>query len=275
MVIHVATRSLIEVFLASMPHKDGNIPTRCEMCTELIFPISVFIESLDPRPPVKAVDPDDKEYHATDLVPIGITDEHVPPLCDEGWKMMVGAGQFLGRFKEGRHLFERDNFFDRDASRSLAKERPVVGATSLELGYLRSTSPLVPNYVGLGFVFAPGVRTSVYPLSIGYWFPNEITPKNGGFYEGVRLNVGMRVDEAFSFLNPESDDLVSGEATVVFDIGYKFKRPLFTPFFRWELVTGNLRGNIRDLEYTIDSPFHNGAGAYTIGIRYDLSEVYK
>ncbi len=265
-VVHFATKSLQEVFDAS---KETTKSSLCFMCTELIFPIPVFNTDPSSKISVSDIDPGERQYQGKSLASPRDPNISVSPLYDEGWRLLAGIGFLGGPWKDGGNTFdlsEVNGFFDN-------RKKSNVTAASLELGYLRSTAPGVPNYFGIGTVLAPSVRTSIYPFSIGYWFPSEITTMSGGLFGGIRANLGLRIDEAGSFLNAGNDDIFGGEATIVLDIGYRIRSPI-SIFGRLELVTANLRGRfIEDLVLSFDSPYQNGVGAFTFGIIYDIGEV--
>ncbi len=243
-VIHFATRSLQEVFEVLA---NGGCHPSCNMCTGLVFPVPTELGN---------VDTEHDDDRVSSLIPTTSQDIRVPPLYDEGWKLLAG----LGAFGEGIFDLSNPDYLNQ-----------FVIASSLDLGYLRTTAPGTPNYFGVSVFLAADVRTSIYPLSIGYWFPAE---KSRGFMS-IRANLGLRIAEEDSFLNSGDDALIGAEATIVFDVGYQIRHPLGL-FARVEMVSANYHGTrVEDLAFSIDSPFGNGVGAITFGVRYDLGKVVK
>lgn len=208
-----------------------------------------------PRPDGFNLDKNPKELSASYAVAY---DVRVPPLLTEGWYIFMGPGTLLGPTSApGASFFNRGS----------------ASAYTVDLGYVRPTEPLLPNYFGLGFSQAPGVRTSIYPLSVGYWFPNEIFPDTGGLYWGYRLNVGARLDERGSFENSSSRNRVKAELGVVVDAGVQVYKPI-SLFLRLELLSTSVDGSIFTAPRVVsDSIFGNGSGFLTFGLRYQIVGV--
>jgi len=283
-IIEIANQSLLEVFKASKGEEKGN---ECRMCTSFIFPRPEYLrpEYLNQveREWFAVRDTEDFRllaYEPVDLIPPGISDVRVPPLYMEGWKLSTGYGVYAGPYKDGGSVW--------DLSKS-NRSKPSASAVTIELGYRRTTGPWIPNYYGAGFVEAPGVRTSIYPFSIGYWWPNEITERGiesselwlpwwlswvRPDYGGFRFNAGLRVNAANSFLNSSTKDKISGEITLVGDMGWQIFGPVGL-FIRAELATANIQGSIpKNPQYSTDSFFGNGAGEITfIGLSYNLAGI--
>ena len=260
-VIHVATKSLEEVLIAS---KTGKGLIRCQMCTELVFPVPIVLVGQGSEVPVADKDPAQYD-RPRDLIASSSRDVRVAPVYNEGWRMLVTVGPLFGRFADGGSIW--------DYSRQKDRKVPTTTVATFELGYVRTTEEWMPNFFGAGAVIAPGVRTSIYPLSIGYWSRN--VEEEQGFVGGVRLNAGLRIDEANSTINPGPRDLLGGELTIVADGGYRIRSPL-TLFTRLEMGTMNLRGRFpSDLSLSADSILHKGGFAMTFGIVYDIAEVFK
>lgn len=185
-------------------------------------------------------------------------DKRVPPLLTEGWYVFMGPGTLLGPTN-----VPGTSFFNRGSA----------SGYTVDLGLVRPTEPLWPNYFGLGFSQAPGVRTSIYPLSIGYWFPNQIMTDSGGIYWGYRLNLGARLDEKGTFENSSSGEKVKMEVGLVFDAGMQLFKPI-SVFVRLELLSTSIGGSVfTDPKVVSDSIFGNGAGFVTLGLRYQLVGV--
>ena len=242
--IEMATQSISEVLLAATT---ATIKPECQMCTEKIFPFPTYRcrEEGAPDSLFFKVDLLDKQYRATSLHS-GTYNAAILPLSPEGWKLLVGYGWS-----------------------KLPLNSP--NATSMELGYLRSTERRIPNYLGVGFLLVPNLRASIYPLSFDYWIPRNIEPHArfaARCFGGIRLNLGIRMDEAFTPQNVSSKNSVGGEMNIVGDGGIQLFPPLAI-FLRTELKTVNMYGSLGNPRWSKD-----GLGAITIGIRYDLAKIF-
>jgi hypothetical protein len=180
-------------------------------------------------------------------------DRLVPDLPVEGWKFLVTWGILRGEFT---HLNE---------DRSPRGTRNGVTFGTFEIGYVRSTSWWIPNYLGFGTTIAPGNRFSVYPISVGYWRPTDVR----SFFYGIRLNMGVRITEPFSVENPTTHRDDTFELNVPLDLGYEIYPPVAV-YLRAELL--NVNFPVLPSKAVVDSIFV-GRGGVTLGLRFDLAEI--
>lgn len=269
-ILHIATQSILEVLQAAAT---GPKSAFCKMCSDDIFPIpkdaSLLQADIQASVSFKKRVPLSSDYDTRDLTDWTMRDARVPPLSLEGWKVLATWGLATGPFKDG------GNFFDFGESFRIGRPRQQsqVGAITLELGYVRSTEPYIPNYLGVGFLTAPGSgRTSIYPISFGYW-------RNPAGYKwgvGIRANLGLRIEEPNTERNHNSSRLVGGELSIPIDLMFEVYPP-FALYIRYEIFSVYTRGLGDDPgrpSLRIDSLFGNGAVTISIvGARFDLAGI--
>ncbi|GJL64556.1 MAG: hypothetical protein NPIRA04_32100 [Nitrospirales bacterium] len=254
-VIQTAFKSLWEVFKATIKTKrkieaQATDSSKCKMCTTQSFP--------------------EKSNNTF------IDDIRISPLTNEGWKILAGAGILFSPYEDGKSNYKGSTFNLKSPFKNNKNKRhnQIVGAASIELGYVRSTEPWVPNYYGVGGLIAPGARTSIYPLSVGYWSRKSLF--SGPTTMGLRLNAGLRTDEAetvFSLNAPK--DRIAGELSLVFDFLYNYRSPI-SFFVRYEILSTTISGVFfEDLKVRNDSIFYNGSNLLMFGIGLDLAAVLK
>lgn len=201
-------------------------------------------------------------------------DYRVPDLPLEGWKIMVTFGPVFGRFDSygsAIRIRVRNEGGTGIQEFGVTQGFNVIGGGSFEMGYIRSTGEWwSPNYVGFGFFNVPGYRTSLYPLSLGYWW----APSSRFYFLGLRSNVGARLYESHIEENVSSSGGAKLESNIVFDAGIEIYPPVAF-YVRTELVTALVAGIGSGVpnEVAVDSFFSNGHGAITFGIRFDLAQV--
>jgi hypothetical protein len=180
-----------------------------------------------------------------------------PPL--EGWKIMATYGPAFGKF----------NQLNSDGSVREAKSGADV--ITMELGYVRSTG-WWPNYLGFGASILPEYRTSIYPLSVGWW----VAPNSRFWFAGFRTNMGIRLEEGLTEENPDNRLRAQIElGNLVFEGGIEIYSPLAL-YVRAETLAVVWRGfgsSAQENQVTIESIF-NGRGAITFGLRFDLANVF-
>ena len=175
----------------------------------------------------------------------------------EGWKVLASVGAARG------------NFDKLNADGSIATRRRTRSFSSYELGYVQSTEWYFPNYLGAGVELIHGQRTSIFPFSFGCWR----TPRSRFYFGGVRMNLGVRLDERLVHDNPRDRIRSSFVANWPLEIGFTIYAPLAV-YVRTELATVTLAG------VTENGPAHfetetifKGQAPFSIGIRWDLSGV--
>jgi hypothetical protein len=192
-------------------------------------------------------------------------DERVPDPALEGWKVLVTYGYASGKFNQlntDGSIRERKNSFD---------------MATFELGYVRSTGGRVfnmipyPNYLGFGMSILPEVRTSLYPLSAGWWY----IPQSRFWFAGVRLNLGARLEEGHTEDNPDNRLRAQFEASAVVDAGFEIYAPIAL-YIRAEPLTfvGRGWGSTTQADKSSIESLFNGRGAITLGLRFDLANVF-
>ena len=181
------------------------------------------------------------------------TDPRVPDIPFDGWKLSVTWGPIWGNLDE------------------LAPRRPRNSSTSgsFELGYMRPTDGWI-NYIGVGMFILPGTRTSLYPISVGYWW----APPSRKFFIGTRVNLGVRIIERFQEENPRNRIRTPVELSMPFDLGYSIYPPV-SLYMRAELLTAvfnglNESGPITNIR--LDSLLI-GRGSLTFGLSMDLAGI--
>ncbi len=187
-------------------------------------------------------------------------DFRVPNQPLEGWKIQVSAGVTTGSFVQlGSNL------------KTVEEKRSVITTEAFDLGYVRTTGPWwPPNYLGIGAKITNQVRSAIYPLSVGYW----VSPPSGSYYLGVRLNVGVRLEDSFQRSNPSTNEEASLEMALPVEIGLNLYPPLAL-FFRAEAFSLNFTNVAESGPFRLrtDSIF-NGRTTLSGGIRYDLAGVF-
>lgn len=247
----VAIRSVVRVLGAAHLYEDNQM-----LCSKIIGSLPVLAESTedimsdctDITSEQESDLPQWTEGRSPNLI--------VPDLSAEGWKFLVSWGILYGRFT---HLNE-------DGSTKETRRGVTFG--TVEIGYVRSTSPWMPNYLGFGTSIAPGNRFSIYPISVGYWRPHEIG-KFFGAFGGIRLNAGVRITEPFSAENPTTHRDDTAELNMPLDLGLEIYSPIAL-YLRADLLTVNFP--VLPSKAIVDSIFV-GRGAVTLGLRFDLAGI--
>ena len=185
-------------------------------------------------------------------------DDRVRIVPLEGWKFMVSWGGARGRFDQ----------LDANGTRVTAKNGENSG--TLEVGYVRTTNPWFPNYLGFGAAVISEVRTVIYPLSLGYWGGTD----SRTIFWGLRMNAGLRIDEPLIESNPGQARESSMELAFPLDIGFKVYKGV-SLYIRPELLVINLP------EFAWSGPktavvehIFNGRGQLTFGLVLDFGEVF-
>ena len=270
-VSHVAAASLREIFETAMNNKSGS---QCRMCSKHLFPIPLD-ESL--------MSPEASQYLATDYSPSQYNllqpsgnkppdlaaispDPRVPRLGIEGWKVLASIGMTSSGLRRGSIW---DNFPNSKDFKDPTIRPSTHTVQVFEIGYVRDTGPGIPNYLGTGFLYAPGIgRTSIYPVSFGWWGPREQTELP--LTVGIRANLGFRFLNAMSDLNPQPDGLEKFEATITTDVMYSIYKPLAL-YIRTDLASWTSERLL--MGSRVDSAFSNGAITMTFGFKLDLAGI--
>jgi len=275
-VLEVAKESLQE--LSDALYNVSN----CILCTKTFFPEiasdrlrkSRSDDENDPLPDdEKPFRPDDKIkspmftlHHSTATK---YEDPNVPSLPYEGWKFLISYGKAT--------QVERNGGFFGDTSNSQSE-----WATTFDVGYVRATTPWwVPNYIGAGYLTAPGLGlSSIYPLSFGYW-GNPMTlvnhfrpesrtdPSSYPILIGLRSNWGLQVLEGNTAINSTSARIVRGQMSLVADMVLMVYDPLAF-YMRSELFNFDLTGGEFNSQYS-----NKGTGVFTIGAVWNFSGIGK
>jgi hypothetical protein len=171
----------------------------------------------------------------------------------EGWKIFGSLGPTFGKLDK----------LNQDGT--LQTGRNSAPAGTLEMGYVRSTGEwYVPNFFGWGVNVIPGTRTSLYPISLGWW-----THSNSGlFWGGIRLNAGARIEQPFLQENPSNRQTASFVTSLPLDLGLQIYPPL-SIYVRLELLNVNFQGSPK-----YETPF-NGQTYLGLGLAWDLGKVFR
>ena len=171
---------------------------------------------------------------------------------------MVTWGQAWGRFDE----------LNTNGTRQSVQNRSTNG--TFEVGYVRKTEWYVPNYTGFGAAITSGVRTAIYPLSVGYWGATD----SRTIFWGLRMNAGLRIDEPLVESNPGQRRLSSMEFAFPLDIGFKVYKGM-SFYIRPELLVihfPGLAGSGAAQSAVVEHIF-NGQGRLTFGLVLDFGEI--
>lgn len=233
----------------------------CRMCSTTVFPeiASEKLRNSLTDEKVQERDPKFNIFRHLINLPRPSTaqvteDPNVPSLHYEGWKLLVSYGNAVqGEGQGSERLFT-------GAPKGLQLEEAVT----FDVGYVRSTSPWTPNYIGAGYLYAPGFgASSIYPLSVGYWgnpltwIGKRVIPgwdsSASPLILGLRLNSGFQILDANTTLNSTSARTVRGQLSLVLDTVITVYDPLAI-YLRSELF-GFSGGE-----------FHTGIGAANTGL---------
>ena len=185
-------------------------------------------------------------------------DDRVRIVPLEGWKFMVSWGQTWGRFDQ----------LDANGNRVTPKNGENSG--TFEVGYVRTTNPWFPNYLGFGAAVTSEVRTVIYPLSLGYWGGTD----SRTIFWGLRMNAGLRIDEPLIESNPGQTQESSMELAFPLDIGFKVYKGV-SLYIRPELLVINLPEFAwNGAKTAVVEHIFNGQGRLTFGLVLDFGEVF-
>jgi hypothetical protein len=263
-VLRVAVESLKEVYeVRTAKLETHRVLTLAETCERWsrVFPIPEVEDGLDRRYNCapNASPKDLWEWSGRSA------DERVPDPVLEGWKILVTYGTSFG------------NFDQLNADGTIREQNRNFDTFTFEMGYVRSTGwnpwPISfwPNYIGFGFSILPEIRTSIYPLSFGWWY----IPKSRSWFLGLRNNWGVRLEEGLTEENRDDRLRAQVEASIVIDAGWEIYSPvaLYLRIEPFTLVARGLGSGAQSNQITVES-FFNGRGAITAGLRFDLANVY-
>lgn len=108
-------------------------------------------------------------------------------------------------------------------------------------------------------------------FSFGWW----LIPQSRLWFAGLRTNWGVRLEEGLTEENPDNRVRAQVEASVVIDAGIEIYSPvaLYLRVEPFSLVVRGLGSGAQGNQVTAES-FLNGRGAITLGLRFDLANVY-
>ena len=263
-VIQMALSSLLEVFTTAYRRETDNSVESCNRWKNR-FPIPkdpAYVYAINREDDFcGAVESswDSTQYTVKDLISydsnIGSPDPRVTARPLEGWKLFSAAGISVGRF---------DTFQANGEVLSRSSWSPALAA---DLGYVRTTEPTTPNYLGVGLLHINDIRTSWY-ASVGYFtYISDL-------YFGVRLNLGFQVAEPFTEQNRNSSSRTSFEVTIPGEIGFRIYPP-FTFFVRFNYLDLTFRGLGGAQEFTgvTSESVYVGTTPVFIGLSLDLAGV--
>jgi hypothetical protein len=143
----------------------------------------------------------------------------VPDQLDEGWKFSISAGTTFGRVAKlkPQWVINRESDIPNPIKFPGDGENHRSGTEIVELGYLRSTTWRVPNYVGAGAKIVNNARTEIYPFIFGW----TRLPASRLYYLSFKTDVGVRIDNPYLKGNPSSNSRYSLQFNFPLEFGWE------------------------------------------------------